>query len=162
MDTGRAIAAGAIGTAVMTALLLVEPSIGLPQIAVGELLSTAMSVGVAHLSVGAAGGWLLHLVVGVVLALVYAKFFAARLRGSQAARGALFGAGVFVIAQLFFMPFVGAGIFSGGDLQLLAGSLIGHLVYGVVVGWIYGLESQGAPGALRANAGSETRGLSPM
>ena len=156
MDTGRAIAAGAIGTAVMTALLLVEPSIGLPQIAVGELLSTAMSVGVAHLSIGAAGGWLLHLVVGVALALVYASFFAARLPGSQVARGALFGAMVFVIAQLFFMPFVGAGIFSRGDLQLLTGSLIGHLVYGAVVGWIYGLESHESERVRRAKASPES------
>ena len=142
MDSARAVTAGAIGTAVMTALLLVEPSIGLPQIAVGQLLSTAMSVGVAHLSIGAAGGWLLHLAVGVVLALIYASFFATRLPGSPTARGALFGAMVFVVAQLFFMPLVGAGVFSRGDFQLLVGSLFGHLVYGAVVGWIYGLERE--------------------
>ena len=142
MDTGRAVTAGVIATGTMTALLLVEPSIGLPQIAVGQLLSTAMSVGVAHLSVGAAGGWLLHLVMGVVLALIYASVFHARLPGRPAARGALFGSMVFVVAQLFFMPLVGAGVFSRGDGQLLAGSLLGHLVYGAVLGWIYGLPAR--------------------
>ena len=138
MDTARAVIAGAIATGVMTALLLVEPSVGLPQIAVGQLLSSAMSVGVAHLSVGAAGGWLLHLVMGVVLGLIYASFLDARLPGSPAIRGALFGAMVFVLAQLFFMPLVGAGVFSRGNPQLLAGSLLGHLVYGATLGWIYG------------------------
>ena len=40
MDAKRAAAAGLIGTASMTALLLVEPSIGLPQIAIGQTLSS--------------------------------------------------------------------------------------------------------------------------
>jgi hypothetical protein len=36
------------------------------------------------------------------------------------------------------MPLVGGGVFSHGDVELLAGSLVGHLVYGGVIGWIYG------------------------
>lgn len=142
MDAPRAVAAGAIATATMTALLLVEPSIGLPAIAVGQLLSSAMSVGVAHLSVGAAAGWLMHLVVGILFALLYAVAVADRFAGPHVVRGMIFGALVFVAAQLFFMPLVGAGIFSRGDPQLLAGSLVGHLVYGAVVGWIYGLPGR--------------------
>lgn len=136
-NTSRAIAAGAIGTGVMTALWQVEPSVGLPKIAVGQILSTFMSVSVAHLNVGAAGGWAVHLIVGILYALAYASFFAARLPGSPAARGALYGVLVFVLAQAFFMPLVGAGFFARGDIELLIGSLIGHVVYGMVVGWIY-------------------------
>ena len=141
MDAKRATAAGAIGTGVATALWLVEPSIGLPNIAVGQILSTFMSVSVAHLPVGAAGGWIIHLVVGILLALVYAWLFAARLPGPPAGRGAIYGALVFVVAQILFMPLVGAGFFSRGDIQLLAGSLLGHIAYGIVVGWIYGLPA---------------------
>lgn len=138
MRVGRAAAAGAIATGAMTALWMVEPSVGLPQLAVGQMLSTAMAVSVAHLAVGAAGGWIIHLLIGMVLAIVYGWLFAARLPGPPAMRGAIYGTMVFVVAQLAFMPFVGAGVFSGGDLQLLAGSLLGHLLYGVVTGWIYG------------------------
>lgn len=138
----RAAAAGAIATGVMTALWLVEPAVGLPNIAVGQILSTFMSVSVAHLHVGIAGGWLVHLCVGVVLALIYAGLFAARLPGPPAARGALYGALVFVVAQLVFMPLVGAGVFSRGDVELLAGSLLGHLAYGVVAAWIYALPGE--------------------
>lgn len=138
MDTQRAAAAGAIGTAVLTALWLVEPSIGLPNIAVGQILSTLMSVSVAHLNVGAAGGWLVHFGIGIVLALVYARFFAHRLPGAPAGRGAIYGVLVFVVAQIVFTPLVGVGFFSRGDMALLVGSLLGHIAYGVVVGWIYG------------------------
>jgi hypothetical protein len=53
-------------------------------------------------------------------------------------RGVLYGCLVFVVAQVVFMPVVGGGFFSRGDPELLAGSLLGHLVYGAVVGWTYG------------------------
>jgi uncharacterized membrane protein YagU involved in acid resistance len=137
MDVKRGIAAGAIGTAVLTALWLIEPSIGLPKIAVGQILSSFMSVSVANFHVGAAGGWLMHFVVGILLALVYAGFFALRLPGPVVWRGALFGLVVFLVAQILFMPLVGAGFFSRGDPQLLIGSLLGHIAYGMVVAFIY-------------------------
>ena len=135
----RAAVAGAIATGVMTALWLVEPAIGLPNIAVGQILSSLMSVSVAHLHVGVAGGWAVHLCVGVALALLYARAFDARLPGSPVARGALYGTMVFVVAQLVFMPLVGAGVFSRGDVELVGGSLLGHIAYGVVTAWIYAL-----------------------
>ena len=139
MYARRAIAAGAIGTGVMTALWLVEPSVGLPTIAVGQILSTFMSVSVAHLGVGAAGGWIIHLLFGILLALIYARFFASRLPGPTIVRGAVYGLIVFAMAQTVFMPLVGGGFFSRGDMAMLAGSLLGHLSYGIVVSWIYSL-----------------------
>jgi len=135
----RAVGAGVVGTGMMTALWLVEPSIGLPKIAVGHILSTFMSVSVAHLQVGNVGGWIAHFAFGVLLALLYARFVAPRLPGAPEVRGALYGTLLFIAAQLVFMPLVGGGFFARGDIQLLAGSLLGHLVYGVVVGWIYDL-----------------------
>lgn len=141
MNAKRATAAGVIGTGVITALWQVEPAIGLPRIAVGHILSTFMSVSVAHLNVGIAGGWIVHLLVGIILALVYALFFAERLPGSPIVRGAWYGVIVFIISQLVFMPLVGGGFFSRGDIELLAGSLLGNLAYGIVVGWIYDLPA---------------------
>src|ERR1700694_3959952 len=104
MHAKRATVAGAIGTGVLTALWLVEPAIGLPNIAVGQILSTFMSVSVAHLHVGVAGGWIVHLVVRILLALIYAWAFAERLPGPSALRGAVYGVLVFVFAQIVFMP----------------------------------------------------------
>jgi len=139
MNVKRAVVAGVLGTAVITALWQVEPAIGLPRIAVGHILSSFMAVSVAHLNVGIGGGWVVHFIVGILLALLYASAFAERLPGSPAWRGATYGTLVFVLAQVVFMPLVGGGFFSRGDVELLAGSLIGHLAYGVVVGWTYDL-----------------------
>jgi uncharacterized membrane protein YagU involved in acid resistance len=137
MNVARATLAGLIGTAAMTALLLVEPSIGLPKIAMGQVLGTTLGLTTAHLAIGPALGWLLHFVIGVILALIYARAFAVRLPGPPIVRGMLYGLMVFVVAQLVFMPLVGGGIFSRGDLELISGSLLGHLLYGGVVGWSY-------------------------
>lgn len=139
MNAPRAVAAGLIGTAAMTALLLVEPSLGLPEIAIGQILSTALGLAPAYLSVGPAMGWGLDFLAGVAFALVYAGVFERRLPGKAAIRGMVYGLIVFVLAQLVFMPLVGGGVFSRGNVAMIAGSLLGHLVYGGVVGWIYGL-----------------------
>lgn len=141
MNVTRAIPAGLIGTAAMTALLLVEPSVGLPEIAIGQILSTALGLAPAYLTIGPAVGWSIHFLVGIAFALVYANVFDKRLPGRALVRGAIYGILVFVLAQLVFMPLVGGGVFSRGDSQMIAGSLLGHLVYGGVVGWIYGLQS---------------------
>lgn len=146
MNATRAVAAGLIGTAAMTALLLVEPSLGLPEIAIGQILSTALGLAPAYLPVGPAAGWVLDFLAGALFALVYAGVFERRLPGGAAIRGTLYGIIVFVLAQLVFMPLVGGGVFSRGDLAMIAGSLLGHLVYGGVVGWIYGLPSAGGQG----------------
>ena len=143
MNAARAVAAGLIGTAVMTALLLIEPSVGLPNVAIGQILSTALGLAPAYLGIGAAVGWGIHFAVGVAFALVYAGVFSRRLPGGPFVRGMLYGAIVFILAQLVFMPLVGGGVFSRGDVEMLAGSLLGHLVYGGVVGWTYGLEAAG-------------------
>jgi hypothetical protein len=128
----------------MTALWLIEPRIGLAQLAVGDILSSLLAVATAYASPGPALGWGFHLLVGVAFALLYAGGFALRLPGSPAVRGLLFGLGIFVVAQLVFMPLVGAGLFSRGDPALLVGSLVGHLAYGGVLGLVYGRPSGGS------------------
>ncbi len=142
MNIGRATVAGVIGTVAMTVLFFVEPLIGFPRMAEGGILSTVMSATVAHLPVGFVGGWVVHFGVGILLAVVYAATAVTRMPGAPAVRGALYGALVFLVAQLVVMPLVGAGAFSGGDPSRLAGSLAGHLVYGAVVGWYYGRGRQ--------------------
>jgi hypothetical protein len=151
MDVKRAVAAGVVGTAVMTVLLLWAPFVGLPKLAIGELLSTFLAVSVAVLRVGSIGGWVIHGLVGIGLALVYAGIFAKLLPGKPVVRGALYGFQVFLVAQLVFMPAVGAGVFSRGDVAMIVGSLIGHLVYGGLVGSIYGEPRVVAVAAVQAN-----------
>jgi uncharacterized membrane protein YagU involved in acid resistance len=141
VDAKRAVLAGLAGTAAMTALWWIEPRIGLAQLAFGDILSSLLAVATAYLSPGPALGWAFHVLVGITFALLYAAAFAQRLSGSPLLRGLLFGLGIFILAQLVFMPLVGAGLFSRGDLPMLLGSLLGHLAYGGVLGLTYGRQA---------------------
>jgi len=137
MNGRRAVLAGVTATAAMTALWLVEPRIGLARIAVGDILSSLLAVATAYASLPPALGWIFHLCVGILFALLYAGGLVQRLRVSPIARGLTDGVGLFLLSQLAFMPLVGAGVFSRGDPAMLLGSLIGHLTYGGVLGAIY-------------------------
>ncbi len=135
MNVKRILLAGLAGTAAMTMLMLVAPFMGFPRMAIGEMLGR-------FLGIGTAAGWAMHLVIGVVLATIYAVIFAGRLPGSPIVRGAIYGVGVFLMAQLVVTPMMGGGVFSGGNVLAITGSLIGHLFYGGIVGGLYGWESE--------------------
>jgi hypothetical protein len=131
VNFGRGIAAGAVGTAAITMLMLGAPLMGMPKMALGEMLGS-------FLHIGSAAGWAMHVAIGLVLALIYAGWFASRLPGGPMVSGAIYGLGVFLVAQLVVMPMMGGGVFSGGNLPMIMGSLMGHLVYGALVGAVYG------------------------
>jgi uncharacterized membrane protein YagU involved in acid resistance len=130
MNPVRVILAGVAGTAVMTMLMLTAPMMGMPKMPVGEMLGTFLKIGTTL-------GWAMHGVIGLTLAGVYAVAVAGRLPGPPAGRGAVYGFLVFLVAQLAVMPMMGAGVFSGGNVPMIMGSLIGHLMYGAVVGAVY-------------------------
>lgn len=131
MNAGRAIGAGLVGTAAMTVLMLAAPVMGLPKMPVGEMLG-------GFLRIGATAGWAMHAVIGATLGVIYAFAVVERTPGHPAARGAFYGFGVFLLAQLVVTPLMGGGVFSGGNAPMIIGSLIGHLVYGTLVGAVYG------------------------
>jgi uncharacterized membrane protein YagU involved in acid resistance len=138
MNLRRAVLAGLAATLAMTLLWLVEARLDLGTLAFGDILSSLLAVATAYASLGPAMGWILHFGVGALLAVLYAAVFAARLPGPPFRKGLAYGGMIFVLAQVVFMPLVGSGVFSHGDRGMLLGSLIGHLVYGGLVGAIYG------------------------
>ena len=137
LNVERGLLAGAVGTAAMTVLMLGAPLMGMPKMLIGEMLGN-------FLHIGSAAGWAMHVAIGLGLAVIYAAWFTARLPGGPAFSGAAYGFGVFLLAQVVVTPMMGGGVFSGGNIPTIAGSLMGHLVYGALVGLIYG------PGTLRA------------
>ena len=82
-------------------------------------------------------GWMAHLMIGVVLAILYATLANMRLPGSAPVRGALFAIAPWLLAQVAVMPMMGLGLFSG-SMPVAMGSLIGHLIYGGVIGVVIG------------------------
>jgi uncharacterized membrane protein YagU involved in acid resistance len=141
INWGKAILAGVIGTAVMTMVgLWVAPMMGIPPMNPAEMLATPMGGSIVL-------GWIGHLMIGSVLAIIYAVV-APRLRGPSWARGALYGVAPWLLAQLVVIPMMGMPVFSG-SIAMAIGSLIGHLIYGAVVGGVYGT---GAAQAARGHA----------
>jgi uncharacterized membrane protein YagU involved in acid resistance len=110
--------------------MLVAPMMGLPKMPIGEMLAGFMGIPVAL-------GWLAHFMIGVVLAAAYVFTVKDHLSGKPAVKGMLFSLIPFFMAQLLVMPMMGAGLFSANTpapMMMVMGSLIGHLVYGAVLG----------------------------
>lgn len=130
INVARALVAGVVGTAVMTVVATMgAPMMGLPKMNPAEMLAGQMGG-------NAALGWAAHFMIGVVLAGIYASV-ATKLPGPVALRGAVFGLAPWLLAQVAVMPMMGMGLFSG-SMMMAGGSLMGHLIYGAVVGAVYG------------------------
>jgi hypothetical protein len=85
----------------------------------------------------------LNLAVGLALALVYARFAEPILPGPGWREGMIFSLLPWLFSIVFFLPIMGGGWFGmdidAGPLPIL-GNLILHLVYGAVLGTVYGLR----------------------
>jgi uncharacterized membrane protein YagU involved in acid resistance len=121
---------GLIATAVMTMLMLVAPLMGMPEMPIGNMLAGFMGIPVWL-------GWVMHFVIGIILAGAYVFIWKERITGSAVVKGLLFSLIPFLLAQIIVMPMMGAGLFctnTPAPLLMVMGSLIGHLVYGAVLG----------------------------
>ncbi len=106
----------------------------------------------------------LNLLMGLVLALVYARVVEPILGGPGWRKGALFSLIPWILSIVAFLPlmgggFLGAGI-GAGPLPIL-GNLVLHLIYGAVLGAVYGLAIESGLGGDpvdRANAAAAERG----
>lgn len=130
LNIGKVLAAGILGTAAMTMLMLAAPMMGMPPMNIGEMLGSMMG-GITAL------GWMAHFMIGMVLTVIYALVFSERLPGPYPIRGMIFSLIPWFMAQAVMMPMMGAGFFSG-SMVAAGGSLMGHLVFGAVVGAVYG------------------------
>lgn len=128
----RAALGGFVGTLVMTAMMyVVAPMMGLHMDIAAMLGSMLGGSWIA--------GMLMHFVNGsVIFPAIYVYALSARLPGSPAVRGTTWGVVLWFIAQTVVMPMMGAGLFSSamGGAMAAMGSLIGHVLYGSVLGII--------------------------
>ena len=132
---GKAVLAGISGTLVMTVMTMVAPMMGLPEMHIPAMLAGFMGVPVLV-------GWMAHFMIGTVLAINFAAV-STKLPGSSVARGMLFGLAPWFLAQIMVNPVMGAGVFAvntPAPFLMVLGSLMGHLVFGAVVGWVYAVR----------------------
>lgn len=155
-DTALACASGFLAVLAITTAMYLLPAIGLPQVDlpiwVARLfVSDAVGVGALGLAV--------HLVVGLAYAWLYVAQVEPRLDLRPATAGLIYGLALWVFAQGFAVPLLGAFALSVSDANAVAqpgvlswrlgsgaaaASLCAHLIYGFVLGWVYGCRGGGA------------------
>ena len=133
-NVSRALLGGFIGTVAITFLMYIGgPMMGLPKMDIAAMLG------------GMLGGWtigmMMHVVNGtLIFPLIFAYFLFGKLPGAPYLKGILWGLILWLMAQLVVMPMMGAGVFGlkMGGIRPAFGSLMGHVIYGAILGAIAG------------------------
>jgi uncharacterized membrane protein YagU involved in acid resistance len=126
------VAGGLVGGVVFGVMMQMMGMLGMVAALVGQEGSIAV-------------GWVVHLAISVAFGLGYAVILGAFVDGwaRAVAFGALYGVGAWVAGALVAMPaMMGMPVLQVGAMQLQ--SLVGHLVYGVVLGAVYQAVGQRA------------------
>jgi uncharacterized membrane protein YagU involved in acid resistance len=86
-----------------------------------------------------AAGMMMHFINGsLIFPAIYVYVLYERLPGSPMVKGTTWGVVLWLVAQTVVVPMMGAGLFSSamGGLMAVVGSLVGHLIYGSLLGVI--------------------------
>jgi uncharacterized membrane protein YagU involved in acid resistance len=148
MNLFGAIIAGLIGTIVLTMVMNMAPKMGMPKMDMVGMLGAMFSPEGNHTL-----GMVIHLIMGVIFAIIYALLWNVGVGTLGLLWGAIFGAGHWLIAGMMMggMPMMHAGIKAGvieapgvfmlknGGMMAFMGGLMGHIIFGLVVALVYGL-----------------------
>jgi len=133
--------AGLAATAAMTAFTFMAPLMGF-EMNIPKMLANAMGAPIIV-------GWLAHFMVGVILAINYGLIFLSSLnKKPNFKNGMVYGLIPRLISQVMVMPMMNMmnqgnyldGLFSG-SLMIAMASLVGHLIFGAVLGKLYKPEA---------------------
>lgn len=134
-DIKKAILGGIAGTIVMTLMMqFVAP------------MMTGQPMDIAALIGGMMGGnymigMAIHIMMGVILfPLIYALVVFRFMPGTVMLRGIIWGVALWFVAASMVMPMAGAGFFMSGigGMNAAIAALMGHIVYGALLGKIAG------------------------
>jgi uncharacterized membrane protein YagU involved in acid resistance len=128
----KTITGGIVATAAMTVITMVAPMMGMPKMNIPQMLAGMLGGSIVL-------GWMMHLIIGITFAFAYVYLLNNRLKiANNLFRGAIYGAIVFVFAQIMMAGMGIVGLMppspSGIMPLMIVGSLMGHLVYGIVLG----------------------------
>jgi len=140
-----AVISGILGTLAISMVMAVAPKMGMPKMDIVGMLSTMFGKPNRVL------GWMMHLMMGVVFALVYVFLWSIGIGSTDWLSGLIFGAGHWMIVGLMMglIPFMHVGIKNGdveapglwmtkqGGMLSFVGGLMGHMVFGLVVALVY-------------------------
>jgi len=148
----RAILAGFIATLVMTMIMYVAPMMGMPKMDVAAMLGGMLGQTMPEPMSGLwLVGMILHFVNGsVIFPLIFAFLLYARVPGAAWRKGIIWGLILWLLSQAVVMPMMGAGFFSSHapqPMMTVVGSLMGHIIYGAILGGVFGAEPVAKPPA---------------
>ncbi|HNC07301.1 MAG TPA: hypothetical protein PLX14_01270 [Anaerolineales bacterium] len=146
MNILSAVISGIVASLVFSIVLTMAPRMRLPKMDIVDLLGSMFS-GKSNPVLG----WMMHLMMGMVFALIYAFLWSRGIGAATWTGGLVFGAVHWPIVGVIMamIPMMHAGIKSGavpapgmwmmnnGGLMAFIGGLVGHMIFGVVVALIY-------------------------
>ena len=126
----KTILAGIIGTAIMTVVMMVAPTMGMPKMSPPKMLSGMLGMPVVV-------GWIMHFMIGIMFAFAYTYLCIFKHKISNVwLKGAVFGIIAFVFAQIM-MGIMGMMMpmpkMEGSMVLMAIGSLMGHIIFGMAV-----------------------------
>jgi uncharacterized membrane protein YagU involved in acid resistance len=139
----RTVMAGVIAWIVFTIILYMVPAMGVPKMDLPALLGGMFGMN------SVAMGWVMHFIVGMVLAFVYAYWLVEYLPGAPWLRGLEYGVLPWLTMMVIVAPMLPVvdpmtakmppGFFLANmGTMATVGSLIAHLIWGVVLGAVSG------------------------
>ena len=133
MNIGKGILGGIVATAVLSGLMLMKNAMGImPQLDIIKMLSSMMGVSMAV-------AWMAHFGIGAMWGALFALAYRVIPGGTAVVKGMLLLTGAWLLMMVMVMPMAGAGLF-GMHMGLMAPmmTLVLHLVFGAVLGLVYG------------------------
>ncbi len=128
----QALLGGILGTAAMTLFNMIAAMIGMPKLSPPLILSAMMSLPIIV-------GWLMHFMIGIIFALLYAYFFFRVVRkiSNIFLKGAILGIAAFIFGQiaLALMDTFMGGMppMEGSMVMIMILSVVGHILFGIAV-----------------------------
>lgn len=128
----QAVIGGIIATTAMSIVMFLAPMMGMPKMSPPEMLSMMMGFPIIV-------GWMMHFMIGIIFAMSYAFFFIGLVKkvNNTFLKGIIFGLSVFIFGQIAIAIlgaiFGGVPPMEGSMMLIVIGSIIGHLLFGIVV-----------------------------
>jgi len=146
MNILNAVIAGVVASLVFSMVLALAPKMGMPKMDIVSLLGSMFSA-----KSNQALGWMMHVVMGAVFALIYAFLWSLGIGTATWVGGLIFGVVQWLVVGMVMgmMPMLHVGIKSGaieapglwmtnnGGLMAFLGGLIGHVIFGIVIALVY-------------------------
>ncbi len=147
----QAIVAGVIATVVVTVLMYVGAAFGIAVWNIPSMIAGVISFNKNITTNNALWVWgiVLYAIFCVLISpLIYAYWLYSYLPGPNWLRGLIWGAFLWFIVEMLFMPLIGQGLFDSNGRNIpteIISQLVLWLAYGVVLGFIAGIQEVWRP-----------------